>query len=338
MTANVAAIRLTLEDGTDLAAKIDPRLVNLRLTEKREAQADELEITLQNADGSLVIPETGKVILLSLGWRSGETVPLGLVDKGRFTVDEVGQEGPPDVVTIRGRSADMTGLLRQRRTKTWKDTTLGAVLGEIARRHGRTARIAPILTALPIAAIEQEGKSDMVFVRDLGRRYDAVATWKDGKLVFLPIGASASASGTPLAGQMLTRQDGWRWSFMQADREGADGAQAQWHDAAAGRRRTVTVGGEVQTDAAAKPRKLKRVYASEAEARQAAEAAAGRAARKPWRFTYDLAIADPALQPDTRIGLQGWGEKIDGIAWLVESISTEFGANGLRQSIEMESA
>ena len=51
-----------------------------------------------------------------------------------------------------------------------------------------------------------------------------------------------------------------------------DGAEAQWHDQGAARRRTVKVGGDNR-------RKLKRVYASEAEAKQAAQAAAGRAAR-----------------------------------------------------------
>lgn len=331
MTARRAGIQLALESGIDLADKINPRLVSLSLTEKREGEADEIDIRLQNADGLLQIPEPGAVLTLGLGWVSGDDVPIGMVAKGRFTVDEVGQEGPPDVVTIKGRSADMTGQLRQRRTKTWRDTTLGSVLGEIAARHGRSARVESGLANLAIAVIEQEGKSDLAFVADLGRRYDAIATWKDGRLLFLPIGASATASGQPLASATLSKRDGWRWTFSQADRERYDGAEAQWQDQDAGRRRTVSTGGDNR-------RKLKRVYASEAEARQAAEAAASRAARAPFRFTYDLAIADPGLQPDMRVTLSGWGAKIDGISWLVESVRTEFGAQGLRQSIELESA
>lgn len=331
MTARRAAVQLALESGIDLADKINPRLVSLSLTEKREGEADEIDIRLQNADGLLQIPESGAVLTLGLGWVSGDDVPIGMVAKGRFTVDEVGQEGPPDVVTIKGRSADMTGQLRQRRTKTWRDTTLGSVLGEIAARHGRSARVESGLANLAIAVIEQEGKSDLAFVADLGRRYDAIATWKDGRLLFLPIGASATASGQPLASATLSKRDGWRWKFSQADRERYDGAEAQWQDQDAGRRRTVSTGGDNR-------RKLKRVYASEAEARQAAEAAASRAARAPFRFTYDMAIGDPALQPDMRVALSGWGAKIDGISWLVESVRTKFGSQGLRQAIELESA
>lgn len=331
MTASVASVVLRLEGGSDLSEKIDPRLVELTLSEKREADADELSITLQNADGLLAIPPSGAVLLLRLGWKSGNDVPVGMVDKGRFTVDEVGQEGPPDIVTIRARSADLTGKYRKRQTRSWKDTTLGAILQDIAGRHGGSARVAGELAGQAIRSIEQEGKSDMAFVRDLGRRYDAVATWKGGNLLFLPIGAASTASGAPLASLTLTRRDGWSWRFAQADRENYDGAEAQWHDQDAGQRKTVATSGD-------NPRKLKRVYASEAEAQQAADAAAKRAARVPYSFEYDLAIADPAIQPDQKVILRGWGETIDGISWLVESVETRHGPAGMAQRIVLESA
>lgn len=331
MAANVAAVSLALEGGADLADKIDPRLVELTLSEKRGEDADQLDIVLQNHDGLLEIPVPGRTLLLSLGWVSGDSVPTGLVDKGRYTVDEVSEEGPPDIVTIRARSADLTGKYRKRRTKAWKDTTLGALLREIAARHDRTARVETGLAALRIDVIEQEGKSDMAFVRDLGRRYDAIATWKDGLLVFAPIGASASVSGTPLGDVLLERRDGWKWKFSQASREDYDGAEAQWQDTDAGRRRTVKTGGDNR-------RRLKRVYASEREAARAAESAAARGKRAPYSFTYDLAIADPQIQPDQKVTLQGWSGTIDSMAWLVESVETKLGAGGLSQSIKLESA
>jgi phage protein D len=42
MAANKAGLRLTLDDGTDLADRIDPRLLELTLVEKRGGEADEL--------------------------------------------------------------------------------------------------------------------------------------------------------------------------------------------------------------------------------------------------------------------------------------------------------
>jgi len=330
--ANIAKVQLITDAGEDLAARLDPRLVALRLSEKRGGEADELQIDIQNHDGAMAMPTPGRELVLSIGWaEGGREVPVGLVGKGRFKVDEVEMGGPPDMIAIRARSADLSGDLRKRRTKSWRDTTLGALLGEIAARHGRSLGIAPDLSASPIKAIEQEGKSDMQFVRDLGSRYDAIATWKDTALLFLPIGSAVTASGLAIPGLVLRKRDGWTWRFTQAEREKYDGAEAQYHDPDAGRRKTVKTEGENR-------RKLKRVYASEDEARQAAESAQKKAARMPWSFTYDLAIADPAIQPDQKVTLQGWNSTIDGIEWLIESIETTFDGSGLVQSLTLESA
>lgn len=330
MSANIAGLTLQMEGGDDLAERVNPRLVELSLSEKREDEADELTLTLQNHDGALAVPEPGRVLLLSLGWRSGTDVPLGLVDKGRFTVDEVTLQGPPDMVEIRARSADLTGRYQQRRTSSWRGTTLGGVISAIAQRRGRAARVAPALASIAIKAIEQEGKSDMAFVRELGRKYDAIATWKAGQLLFAPIGASQSASGTSLDAITLTKRDGWQWRFAQVERDKNDGAEAQWHDRSTGKRRTVRTGGD-------QPKRLKRVYGSEEEARQAATGAASRDKRKPYSFSYSLAVADPALQPDQRVRLQGWNATIDGLDWLIKSVETTLGSGGLAQRIEMES-
>jgi len=352
MTARRAAIQLLTENGVNLAARINPRLLSLSLTEKREDDADELNLTLSNTDGLLAVPRTGVRLSLALGWESGADVPLGMVEKGRFTVDEIELSGPPDTMAIRARSADLTGRLRKRATKTWRNTTLGTVLGEIAARHSRFARIGGGLADREIKVIEQEGKSDMAFVRDLGKRYDAVATWKDDYLLFLPIGSSATAAGAALPALTLRRSDVGRWSFREGQRENYKGAEAQWHDDRSGRRRTVKVdgpatppdprdSGDGQTGGRTtkpEPKKLKRVYATEAEARQAAQAAASRAARTPYEFSFDLAIADPAIQPDTKVTLSGRNTLIDGINWLVKTVETSFDSNGLRQRVELESA
>lgn len=330
MTANVAGVRLLLEDGTDLTDKINPRLLELQLTEKRGGEADELSITLHNHDGLLAAPSKGKYLSLQLGWISGDDVPIGLVDKGRFKVDEVNERGPPDVVVIRARSADLTGDYRKRRTQNWRDTTIGALLGTIARRNGATAQVHPDLAGKPIAVIEQHNKSDMAFVKDLGSRYDALATWKDKKLLFMPVGSATTASGKAIPVVTIARTDGWMWEAGDAEREEHDGAEAQWHDKGAGKRRTVQRGGPNR-------KRLKRVYASQAEAEQAADAAASKGKRGAKRFEYELGYAIPALQPNGKVQLSGWNARIDGLTWLVESVETSFGGQqGLAQRLVME--
>lgn len=328
--ANIAGLRLTLE-GVDLADKINPRFVELSLSEKRGGQADELSLTLHNADGKLALPEPGKVLALALGWKSGTDVTVGLVDKGRFTVDEVELTGPPDQVLIRARSADLNGDYRKRRTKAWKNTTVGAILQDIASRNSVTAQVHPDLSGKAISAIDQHGKSDMAFVKDLGSRYDAVATWKDRKLLFMPIGSTTTASGKALAPLAITKRDGWSWRFTRVQRDEYDGAEAAWHDQASGKKKKTSTGGS-------KAKRLKRVYASEADAKQATEAEKAKRQRGAYEFDYELAIADPRIQPNQRVALSGWSTKVDAIAWLVKSVDTSMGNSGLKQRISLESA
>lgn len=330
MVATIAGIRLTLEDGTDLTDKFAPRLLELSLTEKRGGEADELSVTLHNHDGLLTAPAKGVVLALSLGWVSGVDVPLGLVSKGRFRVDEVREGGPPDKVTIRARSADFTGDYRRRRTQGWRDTTVGEIVTTIAARNGLTAQVHPDLAGKPIGAIEQHNKSDMAFVKDLGNRYDALATWKDRRLIFMPVGSTTTASGKTIPSTAIAKVDGWKWEFAFAEREEQDGAEAQYHDPAAGRRRTVKRGGD-------KRRRLKRVYASKEEATQAADAAMSKGKRGARTFTYELARALPDLQPNGRVTLSGWNGRIDALKWVVESVETAFDGDGLKQRIALES-
>ena len=330
MTANKAGARLSL-DGTDLTDKINPRLVELTLTEKGGGEADELSVTLQNADGKLAMPDPGKILALALGWEQGDDVAVGLVEKGRFTVDEVEASGPPDRIMIRARSADLSGSYRKRQTKSWKSTTLGTVLSDIAGRHGVSAQVHPDLAGKVITALDQNGKSDMALVKDLGSRYDAIATWKDRRLIFMPVSSATTASGTEIPSSTLTRQDGWTWTFTRAQRDENDGVEAEWHDQAAGRRKKHSTGGK-------NPKRLKRVYGSEADAKQAAEAETKKRARGGYRFEYDIALADCRIQPNRRVTLSGWNTKIDAIKWLVATVETTLDSRGIRQKLTLESA
>lgn len=331
MTVCRADIRLTLDDGTDLAARINPRLVELTLTEKRGEDADELSITLHNHDGALATPATGKTLSLAIGWASGAGVVTGMVGKGRYTVDEIEESGPPDILTIRARSADLPGEYSRRRTQSWRDTTVGAILSTIAGRNGGTARVHADLSGIAVTAIEQNGRSDAAFVRDMGRRYDAVSTWKNGMLLFMPAGAATTPGGAAIPAITLTRQDGWTWRCSRAERDNVGGAEAQWHDPATGRRHTVRVGDGNR-------HRLRTVYASEGEARRAAQSEADRRRRGAMTFEYDLARADMAIVPNGKITLSGWTTAIDGEGWTVETVETSYNASGLTQRITLERA
>lgn len=334
--------------GIDVAAAIAPHLVpgavafgeprfqGLTLTEKLEEEADELEFTLSNHPGAAgAIVDTirrGAEVELALGWIAGAEVPIGLVDKGRFLVDEVNEEGPPDRITVRARSADLTGRYRKRKDRSWNGGTLSDLMSAIATDNGLAAAVHPDLAARQVDSLEQAAKSDAALVRDLGERFDAAATVKSGRLIFLPIGAETNAAGEPFEERILSRIGNARYSFTVADREEHDGAEAQWDDRSAAAKRTVTIG------PGSNPRRVARKFATEGEAREAAEMAARRDARGRFEFSYEVPLGDPSIAPNQRIRLEGWRSEIVEQNWLVSEVShTLDGGSGLRTSLSLKS-
>ncbi|WCM29208.1 contractile injection system protein, VgrG/Pvc8 family [Sphingomonas sp. QA11] len=327
--ANIAACRVTM-DGKDLTDIIRPRLQSLTITEKRGDEADQLDIVLDDSDGGIALPSAGVILQVELGWLQGSAVKPGLIDKGRFKVDEVEHSGAPDIITIRARSADFASSLRTRREKSWHDTTIGAIVSEVAKKNKLQARCAPALASIAVKTHAQSRESDMAFLRRLGREHDAVATIKQGALIFLPIGAGQTPSGRTLPLIEIARSNGDRHAYRIEKREEAGGVSAQWHDRGEAKRKTVTVG---SADSA---KKLSRVYASEAEAQRAAKAARARAARQPVTLSLNLALGRPDIFPEQKTRVSGFKEPINMTSWLVQETIHTLSEKGLVTSLKLE--
>lgn len=333
---NRADFRLSI-DGVDFTDKARPRLVSLSLSHKRGGEADQLEIVLDDSDGKLALPAKNRMIKLQLGWKQGSDVKPGLVDKGRFTVDEVSWGGPPDQVTIRARSADLTGAFRTRREKSHKNTTLGAVAKKIAAANGLEARVAPELASIAVPILTQHHQSDMAFLRRLGREHDAVATVKDRKLILSPIGKAETTTGKPLPSITLTRASGDSYRYAELDRSADAGVEARWHDQDAGERKSVTTGGGGSGGSGGTPKRLRKVYHSEADAKAAAKAEAGRMTRGAAEFSMKLALGDPALAPETGVKLSGFKPQADARTWIVAEVTHRLdGPGGLTTELRLE--
>lgn len=328
--------RLSL-DGVDLSDRFRPRLVALSLTEKRGADADQLDITLSDHDGRLAIPREGARLALQLGWRAGASglggVAVGLVDKGQFKVDEVEHSGAPDLIVIRARSADFTAEGRIRRLEAFTGKTLGQIVEQIAGRLGVSAKVAPALAGRMVPVFEQGRMSDLALLEALGRRYDAVATVKGGRLVFAPIGAGTTAGGEALPRAAIARADGDQHSWRRAARDTYSGVTAYWHDPEAATRKGETAGD------AAKAKKLKRTFGNQADAKAAAEAEHKRQQRGAATMTLTLALARPGLYPEQRVTLSGYGKpEIDGDRWLIGEARHELSDRGFTTQLQLETA
>lgn len=322
----VPAFRLAV-DGLDIAQLISPRLMSLELTDNRGVEADQLSITLSDHDGLLTIPPKGAVLRLWLGWSD-----TGLVDKGTYTVDETEHSGAPDVLSIRARSADLRKGLKTKRERSWSNTTLGDVLGDIAIGNGLTATIAGALDGLPILQLDQANESDANLISRLGEEFDAVASVKAGCLLCLPAGGGKTASGLDLPHITLTREDGDQHRYLQADRDSYDGVRAYYYDVnSANKQEAIAGGGDNLKD-------LRHTYSDQQSALRAARAEFRRLQRGSATLSYTLAMGRPDLIPELTYTLQGVKAEIDEIIWYGGNVQHSLSADGgYTVSLELES-
>lgn len=270
-------------DGVDITASLDARLMSLTHTDNRGMEADQLDLTLDDADGRLALPPRGAVLSLALGWEG-----QGLIDKGTFTVDEVEHSGAPDQVTIRARSADLRAGLSTQRTRSFHQISVASILNDIAAAHGLAAVIAARLAGEIIDHLDQTNESDVNLLTRLAGMFDAIASIKAGRLVFIPAGAGVSASGQALPVMTVTRSAGDQHRFSIADRNSYTAVKALYNDVGQGQQGAVIWGkeedaAEANRQSAPEPVPASGEYKSLGAKPYPTRAKALRAARKGWQ-------------------------------------------------------
>lgn len=315
-------------DGVEITNRVNRRLVQMSLSAKRGEEADELQLVISNADRQMRRPDRGAMISLALGWQG-----QALKNMGAFKVDESEWSNSPAQIIIRARSADFTADMRIRRERSWRDTTLGAVLGDIAAAGGLTAKIAPAMASKPVTLVTQSRESDLALLRRLGRDYDAVATVKAGKLIFAPVGSGVTAGGKPLPTLTIQESDCDAIRVRSASRNDYKGVTASWHDGGPAERKAVTVG---EAEGA---RKLKTVYSTEAAARQAAQAEWSRIQRGANEMSMTLARGRADIFPECRFRMPIDEPSIAGVTWLVKEATHNLAkGSGWTTSVQAETA
>lgn len=352
-------IRVNSENVT---ANISPRLISLTMTDNRGFEADQLDIELDDSDGQLAMPVRGAVISLFLGWKGQP-----LTGKGDFTVDEVEHHGAPDTMTIRARSADFRGTLNSRREVSYHDTTLGAVIRQVAERNKLQPMIAEAFASVPVTHIDQTQETDAAFLTRIATLNGAVAAIKAGRLLFIKPGGGVTAAGKPIPQMTITRQDGDRHSFSIADRGAYTGVTASWLHTKKPKPKKVKVQRKPKErhlraleHPAAKKRKaapaktpeakegdylagsednvfaITTVYATKAAAMRAAQAKWNKLQRGVAEFSLTLAMGRADLFPETPVQVSGFKAVIDAQPWVISKVTHSLSGSGYTTALEFE--
>jgi phage protein D len=312
-------------DGKDITERLKDRLSELTITTSREGHADQLDMSFDATDGRVAMPRRGVTASVMIGFEG-----TGVQLQGSYIVDEVEHAGTPDLITVHGRSAKLATSINTRKERSFSDTTVGHLVNVIAGENGLTPRVSPALASITVSQIDQT-ESDIALLRRLGHLWDAVATVKNGYLIFAPIGKAATVSGTALPLLTITRASGDRHRFHVAERNAYTGVRARWHDVDAAQGKTALAGdtGHIKV--------LRGQYANAEDARRAASAEMARVKRGAATFELTLAAGRPDVLPEMPVKLDGWGDEIGGYEWIVSKAThTLSGDGGYITRIELE--
>lgn len=354
------AAELTI-DGRRFGTQAMSRIISISLTDKRGFEADELTIELDDHDGTIAIPKTGSKITLKLGYKE-----TGLVEKGEYLVSEFTASGSPDRLSITARAADLAETLAEQVEKSWHKQTLYQIIETIAKKHKYEYIIHKDYQNQKIEHIDQTNESDASFMSRLAEQYDAIATIKNGKLLFIPAGESQTASGQPILPTTITRASGDSHSFTYSSSNSYQAVRAYYTDKKTGQKKEVivnkdnaypnkkttqqtkTVKGKtfkakkketdnqkVNTDGQ-KIKTLRHLYATESGAWSGARGAFKKIQRGVAEFSITLAVGRPDLYPETPAVVKGFKPEIDAEAWLITEVSHKIDSGGYTASIQFE--
>nr|VFK17435.1 MAG: hypothetical protein BECKLPF1236B_GA0070989_11176 [Candidatus Kentron sp. LPFa] len=194
-------VRLFIDDR-EVTADLSAYLLSATYTDHVEGVSDTLDIRLDDADGRFRgpwYPSKGDTLSFRFGYAEE-----ALADGGRFDIDEIAGEGPPDVMTIRGVAAGVKRPLRTHRGRAFENTTLRAIAARVAGKLrlelvGEIARI-------PIRRVTQIHEHDLTFLRRLAGKYGHAFNIKGDKMVFFQRDALRAAEPVLVIGRAdLTR-------------------------------------------------------------------------------------------------------------------------------------
>ncbi|EMC5291613.1 TPA: phage late control D family protein [Klebsiella pneumoniae] len=326
---------------------LDKKMISLELTDNRGFNADELTIIVDDSQGDIELPPRGAELSLSLGWQ-GEP----LIYKGIYIVDEIAHSGPPDRIEITARSADFRDEFNIKREVSWHDVTVERIVSAIAHRYKLTPVISEQLMSAEIDHADQTQESDMSFLTRMADILGAIATVKNGCLLFILPGSGVSANGKALPEFAITRGSADRHSFRIADRDAYTGVQAYWLDLNFGKKKKVTVKKRKKTTEK-KPRSssregdyiagedgnvfvLRTTYSSEMAAQRAAAAKWQQLQRGAAEFSLTLAYGRADLYPEMHGTVTGFKDAIDKQDWIIAKVGHTVDDSGFKTRLELE--
>jgi phage protein D len=298
-------------DGTPVAGAFYERLVSITVTDKEGAQADTVDIELNDGPPNfLALPRTGAIIDVRLGY--GQMRSLG-----KFTVDKVTPKCLPYSMSISGKSADLRSKkLKERQERHWDKKKVKDIVDEVAKESGLEASVDAEIGDHEYEWFSQQDESNIHFLRRLAERHNALFSVKQGRVIFSKQGSGNSASGQFIGSVVVSPSKiiQGTCSFEANDRTKYSKVVAYYQDSDKAQRVEIEADGDADGDSVFR---IPEPFASVKEADKAAQSKAKALKRGEGAASVtvvgDTAIiaGAPLLFEDVRPGLDGVPYVID---------------------------
>ena len=312
------AIYKLLVNGTDIGGIVQNRFVSMTITDNRGIESDSLELELSDHDGLLEIPPKGAEIEAWIGWSDS-----GLVYKGKYLVKERTHSGPFDVLGIRAESADLKATFKKKKERSFDNKTIADIIQTIATEQGLDARINEKLGQIQLAHIDQN-ESDANLITRIALEHDAIATVKNGCLLFMPAGEAKTFQGKHIPDTVITRAMGDSHTF--SDTNGGDdvsGVTTYYYDNNNAKKQKVTIGMSDENT-----REIRHIHRDKKTAEYIAQAEYNRIKSNTSTFSFKLAKGNPELIPEMPLMFVGFKPLIDDIVWLGTKVTHKLDSAG----------
>lgn len=299
-------IEVTIE-GKTVHDAFYQRLVSATIRDEPGQSADTLELVFDDTGNEIDIPEKGAKIAIRFGFKGVGTWKMGtfVFERASYNFGSGGER-----LTLSAKSAELRADVKESLSEHFDGQTIGQIVELLAKRHGYKAKVSPEIADIKIDYLARPEQSVTDLLTRLADRTGALFSVKDNTFLFLKRG-----SLPPITIYKGDCSDG---EFSVEPRPKYGKAAAGWYD----RRRNKTVYEEHSTGLDGPTRRLRTVYASEAEAKKAAEAEGNRLGRATGQGSLTMA-GRPEMMADTPIKTIGFRKEFDG-DWRAASVEHRF--------------
>ncbi|WP_157019612.1 phage late control D family protein [Mesorhizobium xinjiangense] len=305
-------------EGRSVADAFYSRLVSATIHDQPGQDADTCELEFDDAATAIAVPAMGAKIAVRFGFRNAGAWKMGVFVFERADY-RFGSQG--EFLVLSCRSADMRSDLKEPLSEHFDDTTIGAVVHELAARHGYEAKVSPELSSIALGYVARTEQSTADFLTRLADRSAAQFSVKGGKFLFLKRGVLPAVT--------IDKRDCESGDFSIEPRPRYAKVEAGWYDR--GRNHILYETSETGLEGPVK--RLRTVFAGAAEARQAALAEGNRLGRATGSGSITLA-GRPEIMADQPVLITGMRQEANGL-WRAASVEHRYDRSYMT-TIELE--